>query len=204
MSSFEDERMDEWRQEAAEDEYHEKLRAEIEDELRNDIEEEVRNDILSEVTEDKCEAIKSIEFPQEYHQAGVNILSYFGEIVRRKYKEEKIILKIEQEGLIVRMIIKSPDGKTKERIEKTLEKYLMVITGEKNPEDLLDSKLKIIDLKNQLTNAIAMVKSKEDVLQLEREYHREIVKEKDSRINSLEEFKGIFVKSILDGRETNS
>ena len=74
---------------------------------------------------------RSIEFPSEYHQAGLNILSYFGEIVRKRYKEIPIVLRIEQEGLTVRMIITSPDGELKECIEKTLEQYLMVITGDR-------------------------------------------------------------------------
>lgn len=49
--------------------------------------------------------VKAIEFPPEYQQAGVGILSYFGTYLREQYPEEKAKVKIEQDGLTVRQLL---------------------------------------------------------------------------------------------------
>lgn len=92
---------------------------------------------------------KCIEFPQEYYQAGVGILSYFGEILKQKHPELKARIRIEQEGLIVRMLIEAGNG-DKEIIEKTLQQYVLVVTEQEAPESLLDNKLQIFALQNKL------------------------------------------------------
>ena len=86
--------------------------------------------------------IREIEFPAEYHQAGLSILEYFGTVVRQKYPDTAVKVRIEQEGLKVRMVIETPEGK-KEPIEKTLTEYGLVVVGEKKPAEFLTDKFHV-------------------------------------------------------------
>jgi hypothetical protein len=99
--------------------------------------------------EDTLPIERSIEFPSEYWEAGTSILSYFNRILNVKYPNKKIKVKIEQEGLILRMIIDTPNGQ-KEEIEKALDDYGKVVTGKLQPEDLLDDPFEVMALKNKL------------------------------------------------------
>jgi hypothetical protein len=111
---------------------------------------------------------RSLEFPPEYHQAGLGILNYFGTVLRDKYPNTKARVRIEQEGLCVRLIIESENG-DREIIEKALEEYESVVRGEKTPEDFLDDKLKIIELKQELRIAEIRIDHQKDLIQFHRE-----------------------------------
>jgi len=94
--------------------------------------------------------IRSIEFPAEYHQAGISILNYFGSILREKYPEKKAKIKIEQEELKVTLIIETSTG-DREIIEKSLDDYGLVFIGQMAPEKFLNNNsLSILRLENQL------------------------------------------------------
>jgi transcriptional regulator with XRE-family HTH domain len=93
--------------------------------------------------------IRSIEFPPEYWESGTSILSYFSRILRVKYPSNQIKVRIDQEDLMLRMTIDTPDGK-REEIEKTLKEYGMVVTGKMQPETLLDDPFEVMALKNKL------------------------------------------------------
>jgi hypothetical protein len=92
---------------------------------------------------------RSIEFPPQYHQAGLGILSYFGTVLREKYPEHNAKVRIEQEGLCVRLIIESENG-DREVIEKALQEYELVVRGERQPEEFFSNKSKVLELKNEL------------------------------------------------------
>jgi transcriptional regulator with XRE-family HTH domain len=92
---------------------------------------------------------RSIEFPPEYWEAGTSILSYFSRVLRVKYPSQKIKVRIEQEDLRLRMIIDTPTGE-KEKIEKTLEEYGLVVTGKILPESFLSDPFEAMALKNKL------------------------------------------------------
>lgn len=111
---------------------------------------------------------RSLEFPPEHHQAGLGILSYFGTILRDKYPGTKAKVRIEQEGLLVRLIIESSDG-NREIIEKALEDYELVVRGEKAPEEFLDDKLKILELRQEIRFAELRIRQQEDMIQFHRE-----------------------------------
>jgi hypothetical protein len=111
---------------------------------------------------------RSLEFPPEYHQAGLGILNYFGTVLRDKYPNTKARVRIEQEGLCVRLIIESENG-DKEIIEKALEEYESVVRGEISPEKFLDSKIKIIELRQELRIAEIRIAHQQDVIQFHRE-----------------------------------
>ncbi len=106
---------------------------------------------------------RSIEFPPEYHQAGLGILSYFGTVLREKYPGHDARVRIEQEGLRVRLVIESDNG-DKEVIEKALQEYEMVVRGETQPESFFDSTAKILELKNELRIAQVRIETQRDLI----------------------------------------
>jgi len=106
---------------------------------------------------------RSIEFPPEYKQAGVSILNYFAEIIRKKYPESEATVQIKQDGLKVTMIIDTAKGE-REIIEKTLNDYGLVITGQMTPEQFTDDKHQIIELKSELRIAQVRIEMQKDLL----------------------------------------
>ena len=95
--------------------------------------------------------IRFIEFPPEYYQAGINILSSFGNILRQKYPNTKASVQIKQEGLKVTMIIDPGDKGERETIERVLNDYGDVLTGHISPDDFFpDSPIKAFKLKEKL------------------------------------------------------
>ncbi|QLI81495.1 hypothetical protein HZU75_08115 [Chitinibacter fontanus] len=107
---------------------------------------------------------RAIEFPPEYHQAGLGILSYFGTILREKYPNENAKVRIEQDGDTVRMIVESETG-NRDIIERALYDYELIVRGEASPEILLDTKLQILELKAELRIAQARIENKNEILQ---------------------------------------
>lgn len=111
---------------------------------------------------------RCIEFPPEFRQAGLGILNYFGEVVREKYPDEGVKIKIEQDGSIVRMIVEAEDG-SREIIEKALEEYELVVMGKMPPESLFDNRAKILELKNELRIAESRIESQRDLIEYQRQ-----------------------------------
>ena len=107
---------------------------------------------------------KCITFPPEYHLSGVSILSFFGEIIRRKYPDHNATVRIEQEDLMVRMIIEPLNGKV-EVIERALDEYGLVVTGRIKPEQYTDDPFLLMELKNELRIATARIESQRDLIQ---------------------------------------
>lgn len=122
---------------------------------------------------------KSIEFRPEHYQAGMGILSYFGEIIKTKHPDSNAKVKIEQDGNTVRLLIFSPNG-DKEIIEKTLEEYSLVISNQAPPSSLLKNELEIMALNNKLEMATMEVRHTRDLLVLSQNT-------KNKQICSLEE-----------------
>lgn len=106
---------------------------------------------------------RSIEFPPEYHQAGLGILSYFGTVLREKYPDQNAKVRIEQDGLRVRLVIESENGE-REVIEKALQEYELVVRGESKPEAFFDSKARVLELKNELRIAQVRIESQKDLI----------------------------------------
>lgn len=109
---------------------------------------------------------RCIEFPPEYHQAGLGILNYFGTVLRESYPEQNAKVKIEQDGLKVRLIVESENGDQK-IIEKALHEYELVLRGETAPEDFYLSPIKALELKNQLRVFQFQVESQRDLIALQ-------------------------------------
>lgn len=122
-------------------------------ELESDTYVDIDNSVI-----DRC-----IEFPPEYHQAGLDILNYFGTYLREQYPEENASVKIEQNGLNVRMVIETEDGKS-ETIEKALHEYELIVTGAEPPEKFAKSDKLILELRNELRIAQFRLESQQDLI----------------------------------------
>jgi|GEM_PF-2053612 len=107
---------------------------------------------------------RCLEFEPQYYQAGLGILNYFGTIVREKYPDKNVKIKIEQNTHSVVMTVETEDG-DKEIIEKLLHNYELVVMGKKEPEALLDTQLQILDLKNELRIAHLRIETQKEQLQ---------------------------------------
>lgn len=95
---------------------------------------------------------RSIEFPPEYRQAGISILSYFGIILQQKYPDKKVKVRIEQEGLKITMIVETVEG-DREAIERTLDEYGLVVLDKIPASQLLPDPLHAMALENKLEMA---------------------------------------------------
>ncbi len=136
-------------------------------------------DTFGDIPQIKPFILRSIEFPPEHYEAGLTILSYFGKIVSQKYVGMKVRVNIEQEGLTVRMIIKTDQGNI-EKIEKTLEEYGLVIKGEMPITDFISDPYQVAELKHQLRIAHVQLESQKELLAITKNMH-------EQRIYNLEE-----------------
>ena len=116
------------------------------------------NVVSERVVIDRC-----IEFPLEYHQAGLGILNYFGSYLRENYPDRQAKVRIEQQGLTVRMIVETSDGNI-DTVEKALREYEMVFTGRVQPEAITSNERVILDLRNELRIAQVRVDSQKDII----------------------------------------
>ena len=91
-----------------------------------------------------------IEFKPEYLQSGITILNYFSTVLQQKNPDSKSIVRIEQEGLNVRLLIIPEKGDEIQVIERTLEEYGLVISGKMKMTDFLTDKMQILGLENKL------------------------------------------------------
>lgn len=117
---------------------------------------------VSDIVIDRC-----IEFPSEYYQAGLNILNYFGTYLREQYPDENAKVKIEQNGQLVRLIIETNDGE-KEIVEKALEEYQLIVTGQKKPEEITTNQRLILELNSELRIAKYRMETQQDIIQVQR------------------------------------
>lgn len=130
--------------------------------------------------------IKTIEFDEDVYQAGVSILGYFSTVVKQKYPDTKVRVKIEQEGNTVRLIVETPEG-DRELIEKTLEDYGLVVVGEMQPAELLPDKLQEVQLRHKLDLAVLEVTHTKELLALSHESHKKEILHLTEEVASLKE-----------------
>lgn len=84
-------------------------------------------------------------------------------MLREKYPDHHATVKIEQEGLKVRLIVESENG-DREIIEKALKEYELVVRGETPAEAFFDAKDKILELRNELRIAQLRIESQRDFI----------------------------------------
>ncbi len=107
---------------------------------------------------------RSIEFPPEYHTAGISILNHFATILRQKYPDQKAKVRIDQDGYKVTMTIETIEG-DREIIEKALDDYGLVVKGEMPIEEYTDDPKIIMGLKSELRIANVRIEDQKDLMQ---------------------------------------
>lgn len=116
-----------------------------------------------------------IEFPPGCHEAGMSILNYFGTVVRQKYKNIAVGVIIRQDGPKVTMIIETPEGE-RQKIERTLEEYGLVLKGLMLPEEFLADPLQVMALRNKLEIAQMELRQTSQLFQFaEKQYGERIM-----------------------------
>jgi len=118
------------------------------------------------VTTERVVIDRCIEFPPEYHQAGLGILNYFGVFLRENYPDRDAKVRIEQYGLSVRMIVETEDGNV-ETVEKALKDYELVVSGKLQPEFAARNEIAVLDLKNELRIAQFRIESQRDIIDVQ-------------------------------------
>lgn len=139
-----------------------------------------------------------IEFKPEYLQSGITILNYFSTVLRQKNPDSKSIVRIEQEGLNVRLLIIPEKGDEVQIIEKTLEEYGLVISGKMKATEFLTDNMQILELENKLE--ISKLELRFAYKQLE--YERQNNKEKIANIeNEIIWLRGQIGNSLSDMKQ---
>ncbi len=123
---------------------------------------------------------KSIEFPPEYHQAGVGILNFFSSYLSQNYPDQDATVKIEQRGMNVRMIVESEDGNS-EVIEKALHEYEQIMTGKESASKFTNNDKLVLDLRSELRVAKARIESQQDIMLLQNQK----LQTSEARVDSL-------------------
>lgn len=118
------------------------------------------------ITTERIIIDRCIEFPPEYHQAGLGILNYFGTFLRENYPDREAKVRIEQQGLSVRMTVETTDGNI-EVIEKALKDYELVISGKAKPETITSNEKVVLDLRNELRIAQFRIESQQDIIDVQ-------------------------------------
>lgn len=118
------------------------------------------------ITTERVVIDRCIEFPPEYHQAGLGILNYFGSFLRENYPDREAKFRIEQQGLTVRMTVETTDGNV-ETIEKALKNYELVVTGRVKPEAITTNERVILDMRNEMRIAQFRIESQQDIIDVQ-------------------------------------
>jgi hypothetical protein len=148
--------------------------------IKNDLEKNTQNEPVK--THLKVE--RSIEFLPEHWEAGTSILSYFSRVLNVKYPNKKIKVRIEQEGLTLRMIIDTPNGE-KEEIEKTLDEYGLVVAGKMEPESFLSDPFQVMALKQKLEIANLEFRQTKNLLDFTRDNSQQRIESLEVQVNKL-------------------
>ncbi|MCR6642551.1 MAG: LuxR C-terminal-related transcriptional regulator [Sporocytophaga sp.] len=126
-----------------------------------------------------------IEFKPEYLQSGITILNYFSTILQQKTPNSKSVVRIEQDGLNVRLLIIPEKGDKIQVIERTLEEYGLVISGKMNISDFLTDSRHIMELENKLEIAKLELRFAYKQLEYERECHKDRIGNIEKEVNWL-------------------
>ncbi len=126
-----------------------------------------------------------IEFKPEYLQSGITILNYFSTILRQKNPDLNSIVRIEQEGLNVRLLIIPEKGNEIEIIEKTLEQYGLVVSGKMRPSDFLNNEMHVLELENKLEISKLELRFAHNQLEYERKSNREKIENIENEVKWL-------------------
>ncbi len=159
----------------------------------------VLNSIKLSVPNDE-KVVRKITFSPGFTQAGIGLLSYFSEIISKKYPEMEVSVSIQQNGNTVTMSITHPDGK-REEITHTLNNYGLVLTGKLNPEDLLEDKIQVLALRHKLEITKMEVSQVKEILKLERDNSKKRIETLETEVDSLKSIVGVSMQANQSTQE---
>lgn len=121
--------------------------------------------LVVDILEEDRTVFRTFEFPPEFRQAGVSILSYFARVLSKKYPKVKASVKIQQDGPKVRLIVEIEKGMT-EAIEQALNTYGQIVIGSTPPTALFSDLLDLRELKQKLELAAVELRGTRELLWL--------------------------------------
>lgn len=151
-----------------------KIKADHETKLR---EHEELEDLLT-----KNRILRELNFPPEFHSAGITILQGFVKLIKNKYGDTKVGVTIKQVGSKVILIITAPDGKVEE-IEEYLDRYTEVVSGSREIATLTDDPIAILELKGQLEIARSQYQQQRDINLLLKNTHEQRIQCLESQLD---------------------
>lgn len=137
-----------------------------------------RRGVLQAGASGRATLVRELQFPPEYKESVVSILSYFSRVVEQKYPEIDAGVVIRQSGNTVTLTVETDEGEI-ETIAKTLDEYGLVVTGKLAPADMFDDPVSVLELGNRLEVAKLELRLKEQA-------HQMIASTQEGRIVSLE------------------
>lgn len=122
---------------------------------------------------------RTITFEPHQIQAGIGLLSYFSEVLKQKCSQANSKVSIEQDGVKVKLIIKSDSG-TEHNVEALLNEYGEVLNGTRAPEQFMTDQVQLLSLQSKLDMAAMEVKHQQNILALTKaNYNQRIVSLED-------------------------
>jgi uncharacterized protein YjbI with pentapeptide repeats len=94
---------------------------------------------------------RSVAFPPACYQAGLAMLTYCGTLLHQQHPDIPTTIRIEQAGLIVRLLVEAPAAQ-RDTVEQTLQAYGLVVAGQQTPDALLVDPLQTQRLQQKLAS----------------------------------------------------
>jgi len=129
----------------------------------------------------KNRILRELNFPPEFHEAGITILQGFVKLIKHKYGNTKVGVTIKQTGSKVVLIITAPDGKVEE-VEEFLDQYTDVVRGAGDIATLSDDPIAILELKSQLETARSKYQQQRDINLLLKNTHNQRIQSLESQL----------------------
>ena len=129
---------------------------------------------------------RSLEFPPRYRQACTNILNYFATYLDQKYPEVEVAVEISQQGSVVRLVVETAEG-DRDIVERTLEEYALVLGGRLLPEEVINDRLTLVEMRQQLDLLKLQLKWQDEHRQLLTDKAERLVADKERLNDQLEE-----------------
>jgi hypothetical protein len=137
------------------------------------------------------EIIRELRFAPQYRDAAAAVLQKFGWVVEQKFPGERILVRLEQEGEVLRLIVQTPEGEIMDRIEETLSAYGQVITGALPPETLFTGcdpatlKLRVFELRSHLQAARFQIEQQKELQSLQRQLASDAIKSLETKYSDM-------------------
>lgn len=126
--------------------------------------------------------IRSMDFPDEYREAGVQILSYFGRVLRQRFPEMPSEVSVSQQGDQITLIVKMP-GDRRNEVKETLIGFGNVVMGGAEPEDFESDPEELRRLRKELEFAELRIQHELQIRGIQSEELKRLRRENSEFVN---------------------